>query len=112
MINTESKVQIEPRVGDVVKYEGCINPENEIVVTNTDDDGFMDLYEGGDGWKHLDVSDSLCTLLHRPFKVGDRTQFDGIDGWEVNPDRYQGDIPGLKIRHIKPEWRNHSSYKE
>lgn len=96
MIKTYCGEMIEPRVGDVV-LNGC-GKFNWTV----DEDNFCG---------HCLES---CTLLHRPFQVGDEVEVECIDdSWKPLDHRY-GDkdldafvaaVSGL--RHKNPAWRDH-----
>ncbi len=111
MINTHSGEMVEPRIGDVIRtLTGRI-------FTIDDIRGDM-VYE--DIEEQLGASSNGCTLLHRPFVIGDEVQklddFNVWDNWnyhvldnekelgiaESKPDRH---------RHKNPAWRDHPDYK-
>ena len=112
MIQTEKHGMIEPRVGDVV----LVGAERQALVERKErglwwaknlEDGFFDVV--------MPAPD--CTLLHRPFQVGDEvTEFSGdfgfLDrdfGFVDNDQDNQYAKEGYLI-HKNPAYRDHSEY--
>jgi hypothetical protein len=112
LINTRDGGKTEARYHDIVKHGGI-----EFEVTHIDPENN---YLFGVG-QVLPIAASQCTLLSRPFQVGDEvvdTDGDyGIiteiteDGWCFCDYKMQGweDINwelGVDVRHANPIWRN------
>jgi len=115
MIKTESGEMIEPRVGDVVK---CHWPSTGETWEEAPVFEIHSLAIEGKAWFTeagcADLSD--CTILHRPFQVGDEIEMNcRIKGW--SGDVFQThDYEYLKAgtweyRHKNPAWRDHSEWK-
>ena len=116
MINTYSGEKIEPRVGDVVRWEG-----HKIVVTHVE--GNMIAYFPGDALGFDFLPQSACTLLHRPFQVGDEIselEYEGsasIKDFIIKDDKHRRIIDifiedgETILRHKNPSWRDHPDYE-
>jgi len=125
-IRTESGVMVEARVGDVVRFDEFTSLDKvKIIIVDKVNVHLRGIDFVGSG--NIAYLPALCTLLHRPFAVGDDVE------QEVHPDCWEsqakiscidksgvwcGNSPqvlvsqfGEHIRHADPALRDHSQYE-
>lgn len=127
MIKTESGDVIEARVGDIIRCS--INPGLSAEVREVHYQKTLKVWlnKGVIAPYLATVSANLCTLLHRPFQIGDEYEQyqEGVcgfpDKWvesdrkfydQYECDRLNGDWGGFPRRHKNPAWRDHSEWKD
>lgn len=113
MIKTHSGIDIEPRVGDVVRYNLPVprGVNSEYIISGIDRVGRISTICGASLFQHN------CILLHRPIQLGDKVEvmrdhgmwaylgkFTVEDDENAHPD-YE------RYRHYKNHWRPHPDYK-
>lgn len=112
MINTHSGEMIEPRVGDVVRL-GQLTIDVELTTYDIECD---ELVRGNrvTQW-------SVCTLMHRPFEVGDffdvlidgewRPGLGGISEDDPDHTKHMNSCCEKLYRHKDIPWRSHPDYQ-
>ena len=100
MINTYSGEKIEPRVGDALDFDGkqFTYLIKDLCTGCISEDG-IDFYDEED-----------CTLLHRPFQVGDEYEYPGQEGVFSFVVESESLLP-LECIHKNPSWRDHPDYE-
>ena len=117
MIKTESGEKIEPRVGDVVLGE---DGEIERITKKNIDAGFIQRYCLVTEQDYCLLYKN-CTLLHRPFQVGDEVTIYEVDEDLIVIDELETvlDDEWLKasrvwfeFEHKQESWRDHSEWRK
>ena len=117
MIKTESGEMIEPRVGDVVLGE---DGEIERITKKNIDAGFIQRYCLVTEQDYCLLYKN-CTLLHRPFQVGDEVviqqsadaQMGYVERWEEThtiDDLILDELNLYDPEHKQESWRDHSEW--
>jgi len=124
MIKTHTDEMIDPRVGDVVRSDGMpdvIEIKDFVIAAEKYGFIFGDDSLGG-------INPEFCTLMHRPFEVGDEIEVADIgfmnsywddaifslfhQGRIESTDTYKGRFYSELYRHKDPALHDHPTYQQ
>jgi len=118
MIKTESGEMIEPRVGDVIRWDDGSGYDDAMRVVRAEKLECINTETENHCWPVPEC----CTLLHRPFQVGDEVvirqsasaDMGYCERWEETHTLDASMLDDLSIfepEHKNPAWRDHSEWK-